>query len=260
MGSDLPMAQDFYKMHCQLLEDLGKRGDEIDEALSVLSGTIMEITDERQRIAQKKHIEDRVDALRDSWLDCRHTVEARLHLSALYVDFHEAAIALGKELDEVESEFKKHSDNAEEGRIDDLEKRWNELRPLYMRLTSAGSAFLAEADRCTDAYLDILRARLCVETTWNAANRQLTVTESWENWQTSVVTTRERRIEQERRFEETTKTLAWATKFGEQLYPIITSESIKPSVILQDLESTQLGILPELKKAVTELDARIKER
>ncbi|XP_044588390.1 uncharacterized protein LOC123267682 isoform X4 [Cotesia glomerata] len=259
MGSDLPMAQDFYKMHCQLLEDLGKRGDEIDEALSVLSGTIMEITDERQRIAQKKHIEDRVDALRDSWLDCRHTVEARLHLSALYVDFHEAAIALGKELDEVESEFKKHSDNAEEGRIDDLEKRWNELRPLYMRLTSAGSAFLAEADRCTDAYLDILRARLCVETTLERfANRQLTVTESWENWQTSVVTTRERRIEQERRFEETTKTLAWATKFGEQLYPIITSESIKPSVILQDLESTQLGILPELKKAVTELDARIK--
>ncbi|CAG5081160.1 Similar to sls: Titin (Drosophila melanogaster) [Cotesia congregata] len=259
MGSDLPMAQDFYKMHCQLLEDLGKRGDEIDEALSVLSGTIMEITDERQRIAQKKHIEDRVDALRDSWLDCRHTVEARLHLSALYVDFHEAAVALGKELDEVESEFKKHSDNAEEGRIDDLEKRWNELRPLYMRLTSAGSAFLAEADRCTDAYLDILRARLCVETTLERfANRQLTVTESWENWQTSVVTTRERRIEQERRFEETTKTLAWATKFGEQLYPIITSESIKPSVILQDLESTQLGILPELKKAVTELDARIK--
>lgn len=147
MGSDLPMAKDFYKMHCQLLEDLGKRGDEIDEALSVLSGTIMEITDERQRVAQKKHVEDRVDALRDSWLDCRHTVEARLHLSALYVDFHEAAAALGKELDEVESEFKKNSDNAEEGKIDSLEKRWNELRPLYMRLTSCGSVFLTEADR-----------------------------------------------------------------------------------------------------------------
>ncbi|XP_057334956.1 titin isoform X6 [Microplitis mediator] len=259
MGSDLPMAKDFYKMHCQLLEDLGKRGDEIDEALSVLSGTIMEITDERQRVAQKKHVEDRVDALRDSWLDCRHTVEARLHLSALYVDFHEAAAALGKELDEVENEFKKNSDNVEEGKIDNLEKRWNELRPLYMRLTSCGSVFLTEADRCTDAYLDILRARLCVETTLERfANRQLTVTESWENWQTSVVTTRERKIEQERRFEETTKTLAWASKFGEQLYPIITSESIKPSVILQDLESTQLGILPELKRAVTELDARIK--
>lgn len=113
--------------------------------------------------------------------------------------------------------------------------------------------------QCTDAYLDIPRARLCVETTLERfANRQLTVTESWENWQTTVVTTRERRIEHERRIEESTKTLAWTSKFSEQLYPLLTSESTQPSVLLQDLESIQLGILPELKKAVIELEARIK--
>lgn len=147
MGSDLPMAKDFYKIHCQLLEDLSKRGDEIDEALSILSSTIMEITDERQRAVQKRHVEDRVDALRDSWLDCRHSVEARLNLSALYVDFHEAAVALAKEVDVVENEFKKNADNLEEDKIQDLEKRWNELQPLYVRLTNSGAKFLTEADK-----------------------------------------------------------------------------------------------------------------
>ncbi|XP_034951171.1 uncharacterized protein [Chelonus insularis] len=259
MGSDLPMAKDFYKIHCQLLEDLSKRGDEIDEALAILSGTIIEIVDERQRSAQKKNIEDRVDELRDSWLDCRHTVEARVNLSALYVDFHETAVILSKDVDEIESEFKKSTDSLQESMINRLEQKWSELQPLYMKLTNYGAKFLAEADICTDAYLDIPRARLCVETTLERfANKQLTVTESWENWQTSVVTTREQRIEQEKQIEETTRTLTWASKFGEQLYPIMTSESIKPSVVFQDLKSTKLGILPELKRAVSELDVRIK--
>lgn len=57
-----------------------------------------------------------------------------------------------------------------------------------------------------DPYLDISRACLCVQTLLEKfANRQLTVTESWEKWQTTVEITRQRRIECERKIEESTR-------------------------------------------------------
>lgn len=230
MGSDLPMAKDFHRIHCQLLDDLGKRGIEIDEALAVLSGTILEISDERQRASQKQEVEERVESLRDSWLESRNSVEFRVKLSSHFVEFHEAATRLSAEVDSLEGEFKKNSENLDNEKIEALEKRWNDLQPLYVKLTNSGAKFLAESDRVSrrriiymqiktrryaltrlflqsnDAYLDVPRARLCVQTILERfANRQLTVTESWENWQTTIVTTRERRIEQERRVAESTR-------------------------------------------------------
>ncbi|KAH0551117.1 hypothetical protein KQX54_000292 [Cotesia glomerata] len=81
----------------------------------------MEITDERQRIAQKKHIEDRVDA-------------------------HERLLRLllwGKNSMKLRANSRNIRIMLKRGRIDDLENDGMNCRPLYMRLTSAGSAFLA---------------------------------------------------------------------------------------------------------------------
>ena len=147
MGSDLPLAKDFYRIHCQLLDDLGKRGVEIDEALAVLSGTILEISDERQRAVQKQDVEKRVEALRDSWLESKNAVEYRVKLGSLYVEFHEAANNLGAIIDATESDMKKNIENFDDDAIEKFEKRMFELVPMYMRLANAGANFNAEADR-----------------------------------------------------------------------------------------------------------------
>ena len=52
--------------------------------------------------------------------------------------------------------------------------------------------------------------------------------------------------------------MEWVSKFTEQLYPVITSQSPQTASILQDLAGSKHRILPELNKAVSELDSRIK--
>lgn len=54
------------------------------------------------------------------------------------------------------------------------------------------------------------------------------------------------------------QTMEWVSKFSEQLYPVITSVSHQTANILQDLAGSKDCILPELNKAVDELDSRIK--
>lgn len=54
------------------------------------------------------------------------------------------------------------------------------------------------------------------------------------------------------------QTLEWVSKFSEQLYPVITSQSAETTMILKDLAGSKQRILPELNKAVSELDSRIK--
>lgn len=54
------------------------------------------------------------------------------------------------------------------------------------------------------------------------------------------------------------QTMEWVSKFSEQLYPVITSVSHQTENILQDLVGSKDRILPELNKAVDELDSRIK--
>ncbi|XP_015607040.1 titin isoform X3 [Cephus cinctus] len=254
MGSVLPMAQDFHQLHYKLLSDLQKKGDEINEVLKSLP-PIVEFLEDQQR----RDVDEKVDVLHGDWLKLKNLVDARLQLSSLYVKFHEAAAELANEIDAIETEFKKNGENLKEGKIEELEKKWMALQPLYLKLTSTGKQFLDEAREISDPYLDILRARLCVETLLeHFANRQLTLTESWETWQNNITILKERQIEQERTMEESTRTIQWVSKFDEQLYPVITTESMVPSNILENLEITRSNILPELKKAVSELDVRIK--
>ena len=57
-----------------------------------------------------------------------------------------------------------------------------------------------------DSYLDISRARLCTETIVERFNkRQFNVTESWDSCKTAVAVLKERRIEHERKMEESTR-------------------------------------------------------
>lgn len=54
--------------------------------------------------------------------------------------------------------------------------------------------------------MDVPRACICVQMLLEKfANKQLTVTESWEKWRTTIEILREKRIEHERKIEESTR-------------------------------------------------------
>ncbi|XP_046754019.1 uncharacterized protein LOC124416756 isoform X6 [Diprion similis] len=255
MGSVLPMAKDFYDLHYQLLSDLQKKGEEINAALHTLP-PVIEYLDETQR----RDVDQKVDDLHGHWLKLKNLVDARIELSSLYVKFHTVASELAGEIDSLEDEFKRNSpENIEEERVKKLEQKWMALQPLYLKLTASGKKFLDASRETVDPYLDIPRACLCVETLLeHFANRQLIITESWESWQTNLTIVEEWKIQRERSLEESNKTLEWVSKFGDELYPVISSDLPKASEILKDLEVSRATILSELRKAVTELNTRMK--
>ncbi|XP_033210464.1 titin isoform X2 [Belonocnema kinseyi] len=256
MGSDLRMAKDFYQLHCQLLNDLEKKSFEVQMIDQNISQADMHSHLEK---SEQRDIDEKMKELRNAWLVSKKSLEARIQLGSLYADFHQAATNLENELNSLEADLKNNADNLDDEKMAQLEQRWRTLQPYYLRLTATGKAFLDEGEKINDAYLDVPRACLCVETTLERfSNRQFTVTKTWENWQNTITILKERLVEREKKLEESTRTLEWVAKFREQLYPIITSESTKSSTILRDLESSRSRILPELNKAVSELDARIK--
>jgi len=139
MGSDLAMACDFRRVHCQLLTDLENKNEEVDHLeLEILP--IIGRLDESQRYeAQLK-----VKKLEDDWTKTKITVAKRIELGTIYIQFHEIVEELTKEMDSIDNELKKYEDAIDEAKIHELERRWKCLEPLYKKLDCRAKAFLDE--------------------------------------------------------------------------------------------------------------------
>lgn len=139
MGSDLAMACDFRRVHCQLLADLESKSEEVDHLeLEILP--IIERLDESQKYELRSKIKD----LEDAWTKTKITVAKRIELGIIYIQFHETAEELSNEIDSIDNELKKREDTLNEARIDELEKRWNTLETLYKKLNNRAKAFIDE--------------------------------------------------------------------------------------------------------------------
>ncbi|XP_054013283.1 titin isoform X3 [Hylaeus anthracinus] len=248
MGSDVPMAEDFCRLHRQLLNDLERRSGEVRN----LEFEILPIKD-RLEESQKIELQSKVADLENSWSKTKDLVATRIDLGTLYCQFHVDAEKLTREIESIENELTRHTDVFDEVKVEELERRWKDLQPLYAKLSSNGKTFLDAAVKIDDPYLDVHRACLCVQTLLDKfANKQL---------QLKRVTSEilmEKRIEYERKIEESTKTLETITTYSEQLYPVIRTQSSETMDILQDLQSSKLRVPFELNKAVKELDSRIR--
>ncbi|RLU22075.1 hypothetical protein DMN91_006455 [Ooceraea biroi] len=201
MGSDLAMACDFRRVHSQLLTDLEKKNIEVDHLeLEILP--IVGRLDESQRY----ELQSKIKKLEDEWTKTKITVAKRIELGTIYIQFHEIVEELNTEMDSIDNELKKCEGALDEAKINDVERRWKSLEPLYKKLDNRAKAFLDETSNVDDSYLNVSRACLCVQTLLEKfANRQLVVMESWEKWQTTIEITRQRRIECERKIEESRK-------------------------------------------------------
>lgn len=140
MGSDVPMAEDFCRLHRQLLNDLERRTDEVEH----LEFEILPIR-ERLEETQKLELQSKVEELRNSWSKTKELVASRIDLGSLYLQFHMAVEELTREIESIESELKRQTDVLDERKIEQLGRRWKDLQPLYVNLTNTGKAFLDAA-------------------------------------------------------------------------------------------------------------------
>ncbi|XP_039306302.1 uncharacterized protein LOC105193639 isoform X2 [Solenopsis invicta] len=254
LGSDLSMAYDFRRVHCQLLTELEHKSEEVDHLeLEILP--IIERLDE----IQKYELQLKIKSLEDEWTKTKIAMVKRIELGTIYMQFHEIVEELTHEMDSIYDELKNCENALDETKFNELEERWKSFEPLYKKLHDYAKTFLNETNNIDDSYLDVSRACLCIRTLLEKfANRQLVITESWEKCQTTVQILKQKRIECEQRIEESTKTLASITKIETMLYPMITTRSSKITDILHNLEDVKKQVLFELNKTIEELDARIK--
>ncbi|XP_046998678.1 muscle M-line assembly protein unc-89 isoform X3 [Schistocerca americana] len=254
MGSVLAMAQDFLQLHQQLLGDVQEKGNEINNLLLTLPPILEVATDE-----ERAKIDEKVEALHNLWLNLKNVVEARIYLAQIYVKFHTVAVDLANEFDALDDELKKSSEKISDETIRNVEQKWLYIQQLYTQLQSIGNSVKDECSKIGDPYLDTKRAALCVDTLLeHFGGRQLTLTQSWQTWQSSVTVERETQILWERSVVDCSKTYDWASKLDGHLYPVMTSESSSSKVIVRELEDKLQTVLPELKKAQTEIELRVK--
>ncbi|XP_011705984.1 PREDICTED: uncharacterized protein LOC105461199 isoform X2 [Wasmannia auropunctata] len=255
MGNDLTMACDFHQIHYQLLAELENKSEEVNHLeLEILP--IIERLDE----VQKYELRLKIKNLENEWAKTKIIMIKRIELGTIYIQFHEIVVELNNEMNSIDNELKKYEDILDEASFNKLEARWKSFELLYKKLDKHAKAFLNETNNMTDDhYLNISQACLCVQTLLEKfANRQLVLTESWKKWQTTIQIIRQRRMEYEQRVEESTKTLAWITKFEMTLYPVITTRSSEIVDILDNLEDVRKQNLFELNKALQELNIQIK--
>lgn len=146
MGSDLAMARDFRRVHCQLLADLENKSEEVDH----LELEILPII-ERLEESQKYELRSKIKDLEDAWTKTKITVAKRIELGILYIQFHEIVEELSNEMDAIDNELKQHEDALNERRIGELERRWKILEALYKKLNHHAKAFLDETSNVSRA-------------------------------------------------------------------------------------------------------------
>lgn len=161
MGSDLIMAKDFYQLHCQLLNDLEKKSFEVQMIDQNILQADMHLHLEK---SEQRDIDEKMEELRNAWLLSKKSLEARVRLGSLYVDFHQAATNLENELNSFEADLKNNAENLDDEKMSQLEQRWRTLQPYYLRLTATGKAFLDEGEK-------VLNRKFCLF--WNCEEYSL---------------------------------------------------------------------------------------
>lgn len=145
MGSDLAMARAFRRVHCQLLIDLENKSEEVDH----LEMEILPVV-ERLEETQKYELRSKIKNLKDEWTKIKIALVKRIELGTTYIQFHEIVEELTNEMDFITDELKKCESVLNEAKINELEKKWMSLEPLYKKLDNHAKAFLDETDNVSN--------------------------------------------------------------------------------------------------------------
>lgn len=138
MGSDAAMAKDFCRLHRQLLSDLDQRTDEAQH----LEFEILPVADRLEEL-QKLELKSKAAELLNFWTSTRHLIAKRIELGTLYLQFHLDVEELTREIESAEGELTRSADMAM--KVEEIERRWDQLQSLYAKMTGNGKAFLDAA-------------------------------------------------------------------------------------------------------------------
>uniref|UniRef100_A0A6P7GQF3 Uncharacterized protein LOC114339555 n=1 Tax=Diabrotica virgifera virgifera TaxID=50390 RepID=A0A6P7GQF3_DIAVI len=209
MGSDLPLASDFYELHNQLLNDLQTKGNEINTLLLTLP-PILEYLEDTQR----KDIDVKVEQLHERWMKLKSILETRMELARIYVKFHMEADIVNKEMDKLDNMLAQNKDKIDEETMKKLEEKFESIVPLYQCAKNTGITFINQAKTISEPHLDTQRACLCVESVLERlSGRQLVVTRNWQTFHTEVVEKRELLVRLELTMEECSKVSNFFAKY-----------------------------------------------
>ncbi|XP_075228866.1 zormin isoform X2 [Lycorma delicatula] len=251
MGSVLAMAKDFLQLHYKLLNELQTKGTEINALLSSLPSTLELLDDDSRSDVNRK-----AEELQKHWSGLKRILERRSELARTYVKFHSLAVDLANEMDELDDAL--HSTSKNENIMKQLEQKWVTAQQLHMQLINSGNNFIQDSNEVGDPYLDVERARLCVSTlTEHFTARKNTLASRWNDWEAVVTQNRHTTLLWERNMADTNKTVDWISRLDAQLYPVLNEESSSAKLITSDLELKLATVLPEVKRAQSEIQLRI---
>lgn len=146
MGSDLAMACDFCRIHCQLQAELESKSEEVDHLeLEILP--IIERLDEMQKYELRLKIKN----LEDEWMKTKIAIVKRIELGTIYKQFHEIVEELTYKMDSIDNELKKYENVLDEARFNEIEEKWKSFEPLFEKLDNHAKAFLNETNNVSSS-------------------------------------------------------------------------------------------------------------
>lgn len=146
MGSDLAMACEFCRIHCQLQAELESKSEEVDHLeLEILP--IIERLDEMQKYELRLKIKN----LEDEWMKTKIAIVKRIELGTIYKQFHEIVEELTYKMNSIDNELKKYEDVLDEARFNEIEEKWKSFEPLFEKLDNHAKAFLNETNNVSSS-------------------------------------------------------------------------------------------------------------
>uniref|UniRef100_A0A182IY25 Ig-like domain-containing protein n=1 Tax=Anopheles atroparvus TaxID=41427 RepID=A0A182IY25_ANOAO len=246
MGETVAEAKDCLLLHHQFLNDLEIKGNAINNLLVRLTSSLEQLAD-----AQRDDVQQKIDRIRQKWIELKNYVIGRVDLLKLYIKFHQEAETLRNQFDAYAIQFATFKDSPADHSL--ILAATANIRQTLESLRTIGAQCLSQLQQSADPHLQKTRAAQCVERTVAEFDaRQLAISNEWESWNAR------------RRTETTLKhimaanmeTLAVTSKLEEQLYPIFSTALDNPTDLLEFIDRKRVQMQTEIRSAEMELTQR----
>ncbi|XP_058831726.1 uncharacterized protein LOC131690174 isoform X5 [Topomyia yanbarensis] len=246
MGGSLAEAKECLLLHHQLLNDLEIKGNEINNLLVRLTPSLEYLEDE-----QRDDVQQKIDVIRQKWIELKNYIIARVDLLKLYIRFHQEAETLRNLFESFE--IQKATFRSVEHDKPLLQAALDNSRQQLGQLKSIGEQCIDGLEKVADPYLQKARAAQCVDRTLTELSaRQLAIGDEWERWNAQQQAEKILNDIMAANME----TLAEATKLEEQLYPIFNTASDNPADLSAFIGSKLNQIQADIRAAENELTKR----
>ncbi|RZF40114.1 hypothetical protein LSTR_LSTR011242 [Laodelphax striatellus] len=252
MGSVLAMAKDFLQQHNKMLNELQMKSTEINALLSTLPATLETLDAESQRDCKAKAEElvRQSDSLREA-------LERRTELARTFVKFHSLAVELASDMDALDDTL--NPSTITTNALNSCKQRWLNVQQVFLQFVNTGTNFNEDSYKVGDPHLDVEQSRLGVSTLIeHFTTRKAALTTRHSQCEQALFNRQQTVSLWQQTMADANQTVDWVSKLDAQLYPVMNEEITSSSQMSKDIEFKMKTVLPEVKKALTEVQSRIR--